>query len=102
MVEGIGNGRARRYMLSRQVYALSGNETGYARQRGSTTDQEMKSIKDRVNKDGKITRAEVEEECNCNTPHANYLLQLMIQKNQLEMVKNGRKTYYIAKTSNVD
>lgn len=97
MVEGIGNGNARRYMLSSKVYALSGNETAYTRQRGMTTLQEMGMIDRHLEKFGKITRAETADLCKCDSNHAYYLLHRMSEEGRVESVKMGKSTYYIQK-----
>ena len=80
MIEGVGNGNARRYMLSSKVYAISGNETGYTRQRGMTTLQEMGMIERHIEKFGKISRAEAAELCKCDRNHAYYILRKMTEE----------------------
>lgn len=75
MVEGVGNAGGRRYMLSSKVYALSGDEIRYTRQKGMTILQEMEIIGRHVEKFGKITRVEVAELCKCDQDHAYYLLK---------------------------
>ena len=95
MVEGIGNGNARRYMLSSKVYALSGNEAGYTRQRGMTTLQEKELIDRHIDKFGKISRAETAELCKCDLNHAYYLLRKMVDEGRIGVVKMGKFSYYV-------
>ena len=95
MVEGIGNGNARRYMLSSKVYALSGNEAGYTRQRGMTTLQEKELIDRHIDKFGKISRAETAELCKCDLNHAYYLLRKMVDEGRICVVKMGKFSYYV-------
>ena len=95
MVEGIGNSSARRYMLSSKVYSLSGNETGYTRQRGMTIIQEKAMIKSHIEKFGKITRAEIVDLCKCNTSHANYLLNALQETEDIKKMGKGKNTFYI-------
>ena len=102
MVEGIGNGKARQYMLSSKVYALSGNETGYTRQRGMTTFQEMEMIERFINNYGEISRAKTADLCKCDSNHAYYLLQKMYEKGRVDIVKKGKYTVYICKKSEQD
>ena len=90
MVEGIGNSSARRYMLSSKVYSLSGNETGYTRQRGMTIIQEKAMIKSHIEKFGKITRAEIVDLCKCNTSHANYLLNALQETEDIKKMGKGK------------
>lgn len=97
MVEGIGNGNARRYMLSSKVYALSGNEAGYTRQRGMTTLQEKELIDRHIDKFGKISRAETAELCKCDLNHAYYLLRKMVDEGRIGVVKMGKFSYYVHK-----
>ena len=61
VVEGVGNGRARRYMLSSKMYALSGNEAGHTRQHGMTTLQEKDIILRHLESFSRISRADVVE-----------------------------------------
>ena len=61
MVEGVGNGSARRYMLSSKVYSITNNKAGYTRQRGWDTMQERELILTHLNKYSKITREDVVE-----------------------------------------
>lgn len=95
MIEGVGNGKARHYILSSKVYALSGNETGYTRQKGMTTMQEKSLIERHVEQFGKITRAKTAELCKCDENHAYYLLRLMTREGMLKAEKSGRYAYYI-------
>ena len=70
MVETVGSGTARHYMLSAKVYALTQNEAGYAMQRGFSTITEHGMILEHLEHYGKITRANVAELCKCNNNHA--------------------------------
>ena len=101
MIEGVGNGNARRYMLSSKVYAISGNETGYTRQRGMTTLQEMGMIERHIEKFGKISRAEAAELCKCDRNHAYYILRKMTEEGRATVIKMGKSSYYISKNSNL-
>ena len=94
VIEGVGNGNARRYMLSSKVYALSGSKTEYTRQRGMTTLQEMGMIERHIEKFGMISRAETAELCKCDSNHAYYLLQKMTGEGRLKALKKGKHSYY--------
>ncbi len=102
MVEGIGNGGARRHMLSSRVYALTGDEIAYTRQKGMTTRQEIEAINRHIDAYGKITRSEAAELCKCDRNHAYYLLRKMANEGSVVMVKNGVSSYYARKKSNSD
>ena len=97
MVEGVGNGKARRYMLSSKVYALSGNETAYTRQRGLSNIQEIGMIRSYIEKFGQITRAQAADLCKCDFNHAYYLLHKMTEEGNIQAVGKGRNTRYTSK-----
>ena len=94
IVERVGNGRTRRYILSSNVYALSGDEIGYTRQKGMTVIREMALIDRHLEQFGKITRSEVAELCKCELHHASYLLRKMIREGRAQAIKMGKFTYY--------
>ena len=97
MVEGIGNGKARRYMLSSKVYALSGNETAYTRQKGMTIIQEKSMIESHVERFGQISRAEAAELCKCDKNHAYYILHQMVKAGSLRTIGSSRDFRYVKK-----
>lgn len=97
MVEGIGNGKARRYMLSSKVYALSGNETAYTRQKGMTIIQEKGMIERHIERFGQITRSEAAELCKCDKNHAYYILRQMVETGSLLPIGSGRNVRYVKK-----
>ena len=101
VIEGVGNGNARRYMLSSKVYAITGNETGYTRQRGMTTLQEMGLIERHIDKFGKISRTEAAELCKCDRNHAYYILRKMAEEGRVAVIKMGKSSYYVRKNSNL-
>ncbi len=94
MVEAVGNGKSRRYMLSSKVYALSGDEAGYMRQRGMTTIQEKSMIESQVEQFGRITSKKTAELCKSDLNHANYLLNRMVSEGTLIKNGKGKNTYY--------
>lgn len=102
MVEGVGNCGGRRYMPSSKVYALSGNKTGYTRQKGMTILQEIETINRHVDTFGAITRAEPAELCKRYKNHAYYLLHRMAREGSIVVVKNGISSYYVRKKSQLD
>ena len=94
MVDGIGNGKARRYMLSSKVYALSGKKAAYIRQKGMSTIQEMGMIESHIDEFGTISRQEVLILCRCEKRHANYLLRKMVDQGRIAVIGKGRNTQY--------
>ena len=94
MVEGIGNGSARRYMLSSKVYSVINNKTGYTRQRGWDTMQEQELIMSYLEKYKSITRDAIVELCRCTPNHASWLLRQMVKENKIIMYGRTRGASY--------
>lgn len=97
MVEGIGNGSARRYMLSSKVYSVTDNKAGYARQRGWDVMQEKELILTHLDKFHDIDRTGVMELCRCTANHASWLLRQMVKDEVIEQQGQSRATHYIKK-----
>ena len=95
MVEGIGNGSARRYMLSAKVYSITNNKAGYTRQRGWDTLQERELILAHMEKYREIDRQGVVELCRCSPNHASWLLRQLTDEKTLQLVGMGRGAKYI-------
>ena len=94
MVEGVGNGSARRYMLSSKVYSISNNTAGYIRQRGWDTLQERETIISHFDKYSEITREGVAELCRCTLNHASWLLRQLVDDGVLVLHGKGRGAHY--------
>lgn len=94
MVEGVGNGSARRYMLSSKVYSISNNTAGYIRQRGWDTLQEKEMIISHFDKYSEITREGVAELCRCTLNHASWLLRQLVEDGVLVLHGKGRGARY--------
>lgn len=94
MVEGIGNGSARRYMLSSKVYSLSNNRAGYTRQRGWDTLQERELILAHLDKYKEIDRQSVVELCRCTPNHASWLLRQLKDEHVIQLIGGGRTSKY--------
>lgn len=94
MVEGVGNGSARRYMLSSKVYSITNNKSGYTRQRGWDTLQEREMILSHLNQYNKITRSDVVELCRCTPNHASWLLRQLVKDQVIQLQGKGPGAYY--------
>ena len=94
MVEGIGNGSARRYMLSSKVYSISNNKAGYTRQRGWDTMQERELILTHLNRYNRITRGDVVDLCRCTPNHASWLLRQLVEDKTIQLCGTGRGAFY--------
>ena len=95
MIEGVGNGSARRYMLSSKVYSITNNKAGYTRQRGWDTLQERELILAHMDKYREIDRQGVIELCRCTPNHASWLLRQLTASGDLELVGSGRFAKYV-------
>ena len=94
IVEGIGNGSARRYMLSSKVYSITNNKAGYTRQRGWDTMQEKELILTHLDRYKKISREGVVELCRCTPNHASWLLRQLVSDGVIELKGSGRSSHY--------
>ncbi len=94
MVEGVGNGSARRYMLSSKVYSITNNKVGYTRQRGWDTWQERELILAHMEKYNEITREGVVELCRCTPNHASWLLRQLVKDEIVTLCGGGRGSFY--------
>ena len=94
MVEGVGNGSARRYMLSSKVYSITNSKAAYTRQRGWDTMQERELIFAHMDKYHEIDRSGVVELCRCTPNHASWLLRQLTESGYLKRVGNGRGAKY--------
>lgn len=97
MAEGVGNGSARRYMLSSKVYSATDNKAGYSRQRGWDIMQEREMILSYLDKFREIDRAGVMDLCRCTGNHASWLLRQMVKDGVIEQCGQSRATHYIKK-----
>lgn len=94
MVQGIGNGSARRYMLSSKVYSITNNKAGYTRQRGWDTMQEKELIMLHLERYKTIRREGVAELCRCTPNHASWLLRQLVDEGTIVLRGGGRNSYY--------
>ena len=94
LVEGVGNGPARRYMLSSNIYAAINNSSGYTRQKGWDTIQEQEMIISYIDTYHKITRSDVIDLCRCNENHATWLLRKLVKENKIVLSGRGKYAYY--------
>ena len=94
LVEGVGHGLARRYMLSADIYAAINNSSGYTRQKGWDTIQEKEMILSFLDTYHKITRSDVMDLCRCNENHATWLLRKLTKENKIILASRGKYAYY--------
>lgn len=95
LIEAVGTGRGRYYMLSANVYAESDNPSGYARQKGIDPAQYADRILQYVRENGgRITRAETVELLHVTPPQAYRLLKKLEDEHKLIGLGAGKGAYY--------
>ena len=97
LVEATGNGKARSYMLSLQVYKEQYNTIGYVRQTGINSLKHEALILELASKqNGYITRDNVVELLGMTTSQAYRILKKMADKGKLVLEGTGRASRYKA------
>lgn len=94
MIEAIGNGKARSYILSAKVYKAKGNLSGYIRQKGIEEIRYDELILNLLKKQNSITRNDVAELLHVSLPAAYRLLVKLRKKNKIKLIKQGRISKY--------
>lgn len=94
LVEAIGSGRSRRYILSSKVYKASGDSIGYVRQKYIDPIRFEELILQLAKKQGYITRKNVIELLHVTEPQAYRLLSSISTKGKLRLEGKGRYSKY--------
>lgn len=97
LVEAMGNGRGRAYMLSSKVYKVSDNSISYVGQNDIDSIRHEELALKLVKKQGYVTRKNITELLNISEPQAYRLLAALAQKGRLELFGKGRYSKYIIK-----
>lgn len=95
LVEGVGNGKNREYILSAKLYHRSGNEVQYIRQAGIDRVRYPEMIlKLAEQKDGYITKGDVCELCHITPNQAYSLIRKLVEQGKLEIAVRGKYARY--------
>jgi len=95
LVEAIGNGKTRTYLLSAKVYKEQDNVVGYVRQTGiDSLKYEELVMKLAKQQNGHVTRDNVSELLNISSSQAYRLLKRLADKKMLVLVGKGRTAGY--------
>lgn len=94
LIEAVGNGRARAYMLSAKVYREQENSVGYVRQTGIDRLKYEELIIKLAKQLGYVTRDNVKELLGINDSQAYRTLKKLADRGQLVLVGKGRKARY--------
>jgi len=95
LVETIGNGRGRAYMLSSKVYKVGDNSIGYVRQNDIERIRYEELTLQLAKKQGYVTRKNVTELLHVSEPQAYRLLAELAQKGKIELSGKGRYSKYL-------
>ncbi len=94
LIEAVGNGRARAYMLSAKVYREQENSVGYVRQTGIDRLKYEELIIKLAKQQSYVTRDNVKELLSINDSQAYRTLKKLADRGQLVLVGKGRKARY--------
>lgn len=94
LIEAVGNGRARAYMLSAKVYREQENSVAYVRQTGIERLKYEELIVKLAKQQGHITRDNVKELLGINDSQAYRVLKKLADKGRLVLVGKGRNARY--------
>lgn len=95
LIEAVGNGKSRAYILSAKVYRENDNAVGYVRQTGiDTIKYEELVLKLAREQKGIITRDNVIELLNVSDSQAYRILKKLTDANKLELQGKGRGSKY--------
>lgn len=95
LIEPLGNGKSRNYILSAKIYKQQSNAIGYIRQTGIDQLRFEEMIIKLAQKQGFITRDNVVELLTLNEDQAYRLLHKLTKQNKLQLIGRGRKSKYI-------
>lgn len=95
MIEAIGQGKNRHYVLSASIYKKQHNTIGYVRQTDIDKIRYNELILKLAKKKGSVTRADVSELLHISTAQAYRLLSKLKEKGKLQLVGSGKMAYYI-------
>lgn len=95
LVEAVGNGKSRTYILSAKVYQEQGNVVGYVRQTGiDSVKYEELIMKLATKQGGHVTRDNVSELLSISSSQAYRALKKLADKGKLVLVGKGRAASY--------
>lgn len=94
LIEAVGSGRKRRYLLSPKAYAPTSSLVGYVRQADIDDIRYEELVTKLAAKQGNIRRQDVVELLRVDPPKAYRLLKQMVDAGKLELVGKGRYSSY--------
>lgn len=94
LVEATGNGKARAYILSANVYREQDNSVGYVRQTGIDKLKYDELVMKLAKQQGYVTRENVSELLNISNSQAYRVLKKLADKGKLVLLGKGRSARY--------
>ncbi len=94
LIEAHGVAKGRSYTLSQKIYQQQGEKTNYIRQMGFNQIQQEQMVRQFIEKNNLIRRADVMDLCYLSKDQAYKLLKKMVDSNILESQGNGRTRFY--------
>ena len=97
LIEAIGNGKSRNYILSSGAYKASGDPMGYIRQKDIDSIRYEELIMNLINKQGYVTRSNVVSLLHISESTAYKLLKSMAEHGKLKLGSKGKYAKYFVK-----
>lgn len=97
LIEAIGNGKSRNYILSSGAYKASGDPMGYIRQKDIDAIRYEELILNLINKQGYVTRSNVVSLLHISESTAYKLLKSMAEQGKLKLGSKGKYAKYFLK-----
>ena len=94
LLEAVGSGKHRSYVLSHSVYKKEGKSKEYVRQTDIDRIRYPEMILKLVEKQGRITTSDVQELLHLEASSAYYEIKKLIDQKKLKSIKKGRNSYY--------
>ncbi len=94
LIESLGSGKGRNYILSSKIYRQQSNAIGYVRQSGIDQIKFEEMIIKLAQKQGFVTRDNVIELLGINENQAYRLLRKLSVQNKLQLIGKGRNSKY--------
>ena len=95
LIEGLGSGKGRFYILSAKVYRTSENGAGYVRQSGIEILRYNELVMKLAMEQGEVSRTDVVDLLHLTGPQAYRLLKQLADAGELALVSKGRHARYI-------
>lgn len=96
LVEAVGTGHTRSYILSRDLYVREGGKAAYTRQKGFSAIQHEQMILNYIDQHGRITRGEAMELCHLTKQQA-YKTLLRMCAAAIQKTGRTRQAFYTRK-----